>query len=527
MARGRGGWGGRALAIGAASVWGCFGGGGGWSDEGTYGPVEDPDGEGDGDDDTTPATEDELEPEEQEEPEDPGVCSGAPQDATEFTMSADDSNSQAALPFVREAILAGWSDQITGWSFPVYEFWNYQDFAYPASEDGTLRITAEMRPVEGDPGAYEMLIGVSSPPVTAAERKPMNLAFSIDASGSMQGAALDRAKAVMRAVASSLREGDIVSLVTWDTTTNVVLGKHTVAGPDDPSLLQAVAGLQANGGTDLYSGLQAAYTLAQENHSPARISRVMLISDGGANVGVTEAELIGDMARDVDGEGIYTLGVGVASFPGAFNGQLMNTVTDLGKGAFVYVDSDAEAERWFTGDRLVNLVSVAGRDVGLNFRLPAHWLLEEATGKVAGGPGMVYSQHLAPNDAMVYHHVVRDCVLDEADGTEPFGVAVHWVDPLDGVLRSAEIETTAAEMLLNDGWRLDKAQASISFVRGMGVPRLQLGRWTTARVIQSDAEIADIAARWPEDAEIAELHSLFRTYRTAVAGWRGTGGGAD
>lgn len=280
MARGRGGWGGRAVAIGAASVWGCFGGGGGWSDEGTYGPVEDPDGGVDSDDDTSPAPEDELEPEEQKEPEDPGVCSGAPQDATEFSMSADDSNSQAALPFVREAILAGWSDQITGWSFPVYEFWNYQDFAYAASDDGTLRITAEMRPVEGDPGAYEMLIGVSSPPVTAAERKPMNLAFSIDSSGSMQGAALDRAKAVMRAVASSLREGDIVSLVTWDTTTNVVLGKHTVAGPDDPSLLQAVDGLQANGGTDLYSGLQAAYTLARRRRDRRAALLVPHLPDG-------------------------------------------------------------------------------------------------------------------------------------------------------------------------------------------------------------------------------------------------------
>ena len=74
-------------------------------------------------------------------------------------------------------------------------------------------------------------------------------------------------------------------------------------------------------------------TISREDH------RVVLISDGGANAGVTDLDLIASEASDSDGEGTYLLGVGVGS-PGVYKHELMDAVTDAGKGAYVFIDSE-------------------------------------------------------------------------------------------------------------------------------------------------------------------------------------------
>ncbi|MBW2277191.1 MAG: VWA domain-containing protein [Deltaproteobacteria bacterium] len=119
--------------------------------------------------------------------------------------------------------------------------------------------------------------------------------------------------------------------------------------------------MNSGGGTNLNAGLVTAYELANANFSENRINRVILMSDGGANVGVTDEELIAESADDSEGEGIYMMGVGVGS-TGYFNEALMDTITDAGKGAYVYVDTTAEANKMF-GDRFLSNIEVAAKDM--------------------------------------------------------------------------------------------------------------------------------------------------------------------
>ena len=115
-------------------------------------------------------------------------------------------------------------------------------------------------------------------------------------------------KAVCQEIAGKLREGDMVSVVTWSSEQDVPLNSLAVTGPNDPALLSVFSSLASGGGTDLSGGLERGYELAQMNHSEDMVSRVLLISDGGANLGVTDGELIGRMAAlDGDAHFMYRL----------------------------------------------------------------------------------------------------------------------------------------------------------------------------------------------------------------------------
>src|SRR5205085_4156518 len=101
-----------------------------------------------------------------------------------------------------------------------------------------------------------------------------------------------------------------------------VLSSHAVAGPGDGELADAIDALVADGGTDLHSGLVAGYQLAEASHRPGTVTRVLLVSDGGANTGITDVEVISQYAGDHDVDGIYLVGVGVGT-PDTYNDALM------------------------------------------------------------------------------------------------------------------------------------------------------------------------------------------------------------
>lgn len=140
-------------------------------------------------------------------------------------------------------------------------------------------------------------------------------------------------RATLFAIAGSLQQGDVVSMVTWSDTAAAMLPGCSVTGPNDPALLGQITALSTGGGTDLNGGLQAAYDLANDNYDPSRTNRVVLISDGGANLGTTPANLIAQNAVSAAGGAIHLAGIGMGT-ASAHNDELMDEVTDLGKGAY-------------------------------------------------------------------------------------------------------------------------------------------------------------------------------------------------
>ena len=436
------------------------------------------------------------------------VCDEVPVDPTTLYLSADDSNSQAAPALARQLIEQG--AEIHGGMRP-YEFLNYYDFDYPSAELGHVDINPQIE--LNDDGTYTLLIGVVAPSAEDVERRPRSLTFSVDSSGSMSGHALGVTKEVMRQIAHNLQDGDIVSLLSWDTNVTVLLELEEVDGPDDPDLLDAIDELDSGGSTDLHYGLVRAYELAEAAYSPDRLNRVILISDGGANTGVTDEELIALHADDADGEGIYMVGIGTDDSASSYNDDLMDTVTDAGRGAYVYIDDQEEAAVIFgDDDRFLSVMEVAARAVGVEMVMPAGYVMEEFHGEeYSEDPTEVQPQHLAPNDAMLFHQILTDCTPEAHDGTEEFQFTVMWEDPVTQAPQVDTVSLSVNQMLAAADTQLLKSDVVVAYAMGLtdvwDLPPAERQGFLYA--IQQDAEAAFALTGDTDLAEVAEYVEMY------------------
>jgi Ca-activated chloride channel family protein len=325
----------------------------------------------------------------------------------------------------------------------------------------------------------------------------------------MSGHPIEMLKASCRAIASSLRSGDIVSMVTWDTSNNVVLSGHAVSGPDDATLLQRIASIEAGGGTDLHGGLTAGYELALQSFSADRINRIVLISDGGANTGVTDIDIIAEHAGGNGEDGIYMVGVGVGTAE-TYEDTLMDDVTDAGKGASVFINSAAEAERIF-GTDFVNAMAVSARDVQVRLDLPPGFEILRFSGEeFSANPEEVEPQHISPNDAMVFHQKIGTCAPDLVDDTTTLTVTVRYKDAITFEEREVAVEVAFAELLATVDPRLLEGAAVFEYAEA-------LKQYKKADYVVADQQAALVPALealaraeevLPQDPDLAEIRAV-------------------
>lgn len=452
----------------------------------------------DGDDGSEPPDE----PEPVEPPDEPVECNDV--DAVTLFLSPDDSNSMSSPVQARSAILDGFSS-INAVAIRTWEFLNYYSFAYPpATEAGRVELYTDLMPrAGGESGEYVMQIGVASEDITNENRDPIAITLVLDTSGSMAGVAMDMLKESCTAIAASLKEGDTISMVTWSTENATVLGGYSVMGPNDTTVLGKCDELEAGGGTDLHGGLVAGYELAEQVFQPGQINRIVLISDGGANAGVTDIDLIAEYAQDNDGDGIYMVGVGVGE-ASKYNDDLMDEVTDAGKGASVFITEAAEAGKVFT-DQFVSTMGVAARDVQVRLDMPAGFEVVKFSGEeISGDPSEVEPQHLSPSDTMVFHQEISTCAPDLVDDDTEFTVTVSYTDAGTFEAREVSQTLTFGEMTAGDHALLLKGAAIFQYAESLKL--IQQGDDGAADL--ADAALVAAQAANPEDADLAEIASI-------------------
>ncbi len=425
-------------------------------------------------------------------------------------LSADDSNSMAS-PAITRRIIKQQAGIVPAGLVRTYEFLNYYNVPFELPAHGDLRVVPQMRPGAAD-GDMELQIGVqaAAPP---SLRRPTTVTLVLDTSGSMSGSPIELTRATIKAIAAQLKQGDIVSAVTWNTGNNVVLSGHAVTGPSDPVLVQMADNLHADGGTDLHSGLVAGYQLAEQHFGNDRINRVVLTSDGQANVGVTDETLIGQKADDENKEGIYLVGVGVGD---GVNDTLMDVVTDAGNGAYVYIDSADEAVKMF-GGRFAETMDVAARAVQVKLTTPWYFQMHKFHGEeYSGDPKAVKPQHLAPGDAMVFHQVLRACDVAEIQGSDPMEFAATWVDPFDYGERTTSVSMTIDELLAGQDTALKRGRAIVAYAEAL---KLVPSQTEAQRQQTIDAAVAVVSDADPNgsDPAMSEIKGLLIAYRDVVA----------
>jgi len=242
----------------------------------------------------------------------------------------------------------------------VEEYVNYFRYAFPPAAQGSpFSVVMDAAPSLVEPGLHVLRVGVATP--VRAERKQASLVFLVDTSGSMSGAdRLGLAKQSLGLLVENLRPDDTVALVTYAGSTRVVLPATPVAQRD--RILRAIDDLGAGGSTAMGAGLDLAYGEAMKGLRPGGVSRVIVMSDGDANVGTKDPKGIqGIVAERVKaGITVSTVGFGM----GNYRDNLMEQLADTGNGNAFYVDSLEAARRIFS-DQLAATLEVAAKDAKL------------------------------------------------------------------------------------------------------------------------------------------------------------------
>ena len=242
----------------------------------------------------------------------------------------------------------------------VEEFVNYFPYTYANAAAGApFAVDLEAAPSPWQPDHHIVRIGVHGRETPKGQEKPRRLTFLVDVSGSMQSAdKIGLVKQSLHYLVDHLGAEDSVALVTYAGSTRVVLPATPITRRD--VVHDAIEQLTAGGSTAMSSGIDLAYEQAMSAYVSGAENRVLVLSDGDANVGPTSHEQILQTITRYSKKGVTlsTFGFGT----GNYKDTLMEQLADKGDGNYAYVDSYQEAKHAF-GDRLQGTLDTIARDV--------------------------------------------------------------------------------------------------------------------------------------------------------------------
>lgn len=247
----------------------------------------------------------------------------------------------------------------------LLNYFSFQKAAVAPGRDFSLLPTISDRP-DSD-GNHTLALSVAGRSIEREQRRNAVLTWVIDRSGSMaaEGRMAYLKKGLMRSLAE-LKNGDMIHMVLFDHEVCTPI-ENFVVGRDDIKILEsAIQQLAPKGATDLHSGLTTGYAIADATYQPSYNNRLLLITDALVNTGITDDSLISTVAKHYDTRRIRLSGVGVGR---DFNDALLDRLTERGRGAYVFLGSEAEVDAVF-GERFISLLETTALDVHFRLHLP-------------------------------------------------------------------------------------------------------------------------------------------------------------
>ncbi|MGE0321501.1 MAG: von Willebrand factor type A domain-containing protein [Polyangiaceae bacterium] len=253
---------------------------------------------------------------------------------------------------------------ISGGSLPdplgvrVEEYTNYFRYQYPEPTTDPFSVSFEMAPSKfGEANQDLFRIGIKGKQVPPEERKPANLVFLIDASGSMSATnKLPLIQWSLRQLVKRLEPTDRLGIVVYAGDVRFEMQPTEVS--DKSEILDQINRLEARGGTNGAAGIQTAYAMAESAYRSNGINRVVLCTDGDFNVGLTGNALISEIEEYRD-KGVT---LSVLGFGNSANDAFMEQLADHGNGNYALIDNQNEAMH-VLGDNLVSTLQVIAKDV--------------------------------------------------------------------------------------------------------------------------------------------------------------------
>lgn len=231
----------------------------------------------------------------------------------------------------------------------VEEMINYFDYGYaaPTSANEPFAVSTTVAAAPWASGRQIVHVGLQGYELPTAQRKPLNLTFLVDVSGSMGSPdKLDLAKRAMNLAIDRLRPQDTLAVTYYAEGAGTTLAP--TPGTDKLRMRCAVASLYASGGTAGATGMTNAYDQAQASFARDKVNRILMFTDGDFNVGVTDNKRLEDYVAEKRGTGIYLSVYGFGR--GNYQDARMQAISQAGNGVAAYIGDLDEARRQF-GDR--------------------------------------------------------------------------------------------------------------------------------------------------------------------------------
>ena len=240
----------------------------------------------------------------------------------------------------------------------IEEMINYFDYEYalPKSKETPFETTVKVAPSPWSEGRQLMHVAVQGYDIRKDVRPPLNLTLLVDVSGSMSGPdRLPLAIKSLKMLIDELGEKDKVSIVVYAGAAGAVL--EPTSGADKGKILAALDRLSAGGSTAGGEGLRLAYSLAKQNFNKNGVNRVILLSDGDFNVGISNPEQLEDFVSRERESGVYLSILGFGG--GNYNDAMMQKLAQSGNGMAAYIDNLNEGRKGLNDDLSGSMFSIA------------------------------------------------------------------------------------------------------------------------------------------------------------------------
>ncbi len=399
-------------------------------------------------------------------------------------------------------------------SVRVEEYINYFEQAYDPPGDDAFAIAADGAPAPFlDDGSYILRVGIQGYEIPADERQPIALTFVIDTSGSMKQAnRLGLVKQSLQLLTEQLGPDDTVSIVTYGSTARIEL--EPTNGRNQSTIINAINGLRAGGSTNAEAGLTLGYQMANQGFRPEGTNRVILCSDGVANVGATSPDAILKRIEAEAEGGIYLTTVGVGM--GTYNDYLMEQLADKGQGQYAYVDDLGAARQLFVTDLMGTMQTIAlDAKVQVDFNpdvVTGYHLLGYENRDVADADfrnDTVDAGEIGAGHSVTALYAVQ--LAPESDGGAADGriatIQLRWQDPDSYLVQELNHNINTWELSPAFADASDRYQLTVSVAQFAEL--LRHGSWAgNASFTKLHDQAVQLAERLPNDPDVAEFANL-------------------
>ncbi|GAA4678213.1 hypothetical protein Prum_042480 [Phytohabitans rumicis] len=382
-----------------------------------------------------------------------------------------------------------------------------QDYREPSGDGFAVYVDGARPPSFHEAGSEVRLmrVGLQTRREDTETRKDAALTFVIDVSGSMsERGRLDLVQDALHTLVDELRPTDSVAIVAFSGEARVVREMTRVS--DAGSLHDAIDSLHTESSTNLEGGLVLGYRVARDGFRSGASNRVIILSDGLANVGNTDAAPILSQVREEAAKEIALLGVGVGS---EYGDSLMEQLADRGDGFVVYVSERAQAREVFVKQLPASLAVRAldakaqvtfdseavesYRLIGYENRALADQDFRDD--RVDGG-------EIGPGHSVTALYAVR-LAEGASDGDQVARVRVRWLDPADR--EPSEVSESVRVADLGGAFEGAAPRLQVCYAAGFFAETLRGGREASYDDL---ARVADRAADSTEDPKVRELAEL-------------------